>query len=126
MFVSFCTILKQRLKFLWSSTPTNFSYEPPLHKISSLSSKIKFPFAFRNKRDIYYLLFLLFSKFSFIIALIVMCPSNWRLLKDDCRRPFQLVWIFKISICSDESAAVLSLNSASISNELNSVPLGNV
>jgi hypothetical protein len=30
MFVSFYTILKQRLKIFWSSTPTNFSYEPPL------------------------------------------------------------------------------------------------
>jgi hypothetical protein len=27
MFVSFYTILKQRLKIFWSSTPTNFSYE---------------------------------------------------------------------------------------------------
>jgi hypothetical protein len=30
MFVPFYTILKQRLKIFWSSTPTNFSYEPPL------------------------------------------------------------------------------------------------
>jgi hypothetical protein len=30
MFVSFYTILKQRLKIFWSSTPTNFSYKPPL------------------------------------------------------------------------------------------------
>jgi hypothetical protein len=30
MFVSFYTILKQRLKIFWSSTPTNFSYELPL------------------------------------------------------------------------------------------------
>jgi hypothetical protein len=29
MFVSFYTILKQRLTIFWSSTPTNFSYEPP-------------------------------------------------------------------------------------------------
>jgi hypothetical protein len=32
MFVSFYTILKQSLKMFWSSTPTNFSYEPPLFK----------------------------------------------------------------------------------------------
>jgi hypothetical protein len=34
MFVPFYTIFKQRLKIFWSSTPTNFSYEPaliPLH-----------------------------------------------------------------------------------------------
>jgi hypothetical protein len=30
MFVSFYTILKQRVTFFWSSTPNNFSYEPPL------------------------------------------------------------------------------------------------
>jgi hypothetical protein len=30
MFVSFYTILKQWLTFFWSSTPTNFSYKPPL------------------------------------------------------------------------------------------------
>jgi hypothetical protein len=30
MFVSFYTILKQRVNIFWSSTPTNFSYEPPL------------------------------------------------------------------------------------------------
>jgi hypothetical protein len=30
MVVSFYTILKQRLKIFWSSTPTDFSYEPPL------------------------------------------------------------------------------------------------
>jgi hypothetical protein len=30
MFVAFYTILKQRLQIFWSSTPTNFSYEPPL------------------------------------------------------------------------------------------------
>jgi hypothetical protein len=30
MFVFFYTILKQRLKIFWSSTATNFSYEPPL------------------------------------------------------------------------------------------------
>jgi hypothetical protein len=30
MFVSFYTILKQRLTIFWSSKPTNFSYEPPL------------------------------------------------------------------------------------------------
>jgi hypothetical protein len=35
MFVSFYTILKQRLKIFWSSTPTNFSYEPPLISLSS-------------------------------------------------------------------------------------------
>jgi hypothetical protein len=27
---SFYTILKQRIKIFWSSTLTNFSYEPPL------------------------------------------------------------------------------------------------
>jgi hypothetical protein len=30
VFVSFYTILKQRLKIFWSSTPINFSYGPPL------------------------------------------------------------------------------------------------
>jgi hypothetical protein len=30
MFVSFYTSLKERLKIFWSSSPTNFSYEPPL------------------------------------------------------------------------------------------------
>jgi hypothetical protein len=30
MFVSSYTILKQRLNIFWSSTPTNFSYKPPL------------------------------------------------------------------------------------------------
>jgi hypothetical protein len=29
MFVSFYTILKQRVNIFWSSTPTNFSYEQP-------------------------------------------------------------------------------------------------
>jgi hypothetical protein len=32
MFVPFYTILKQRLKIFWISTPTNFSYEPPLYE----------------------------------------------------------------------------------------------
>jgi hypothetical protein len=39
MFVSFYTILKQRLNIFWSSTPTNFSYEPPLPRYMSTSSK---------------------------------------------------------------------------------------
>jgi hypothetical protein len=30
MFVCFYAILKQRLNIFWSSTRTNFSYEPPL------------------------------------------------------------------------------------------------
>jgi hypothetical protein len=30
MFVSFYTVLKQMLNIFWTSTPTNFSYEPPL------------------------------------------------------------------------------------------------
>jgi hypothetical protein len=33
MFVSFYTIWIQRLKIFWSSTPTKFSYGPPLHPI---------------------------------------------------------------------------------------------
>jgi polyferredoxin len=38
MFVSFYTILKQRLNIFWNSTPTNFSYEAPLLKCTFCSS----------------------------------------------------------------------------------------
>jgi hypothetical protein len=40
MFVSFYTILKQRLKVFWTSTHTNFNYEPPLLEISIRSNKM--------------------------------------------------------------------------------------
>jgi hypothetical protein len=50
MFVSFYTILKQRLKIVWKGTPTNFSYEPPL--LASLPKGLK-----RNLRELSHRMF---------------------------------------------------------------------
>jgi hypothetical protein len=38
MFVPFYAILKQMLNIFWSSTPINFSYEPPLSQPFLLSA----------------------------------------------------------------------------------------
>lgn len=48
LFVSFYTILNQRLKIFWSSTPTTFSYKSPLNdNIKQLPSRLSM-FLLRN------------------------------------------------------------------------------